>query len=285
MIQFIGKEHDLGGGFKVRRVLPNQRKRMVGPFAFLDHMGPFTAAADQNTDVRPHPHIGLSTLTYLFDGQINHRDSLGSEQIIAPGEVNWMTAGNGISHSERTPESLKNTARKLHGLQFWVALPDGKEEIDPSFIHYEKKDIPHIEDDHKNIHLVCGEAFGVKSPVKTTSPLFFANVNSKKNHTIQLHSPNFEYAVYMIDGKGDVDGEVLNSQSMFTFDQNQMPKLNITEGSKYILIGGEPLQTPRHIWWNLVSSSKEKIEAAKKSWKEQTFPMVPGETEFIPLPE
>ncbi len=285
MVQFVGPEHDLGGGFKVRRLLPYRRKRMVGPFAFLDHMGPFTAAPEQNTDVRPHPHIGLSTLTYLYEGQINHRDSIGSEQIIMPGEVNWMTAGKGISHSERTPAPLKHSARDLHGLQFWVALPDGKEEIDPSFEHYEKKDIPLIEDDEKRVHLVCGDAFGFKSPVKTTSPLFFANVDSKKDHSIQLHAPNFEYAIYMIDGKAEVEGQALNSLSMFTFDQGQMPKLDIKEGSKYILIGGEPFATPRHVWWNLVSSSKEKIEEAKISWKNKSFPMVPGETEFIPLPE
>jgi redox-sensitive bicupin YhaK (pirin superfamily) len=285
VIQFVGPEHDLGGGFIVRRLLPYRKKRMVGPFAFLDHMGPFTAAPDQPTDVRPHPHIGLSTLTYLFEGEINHRDSIGSEQIIRPGEVNWMTAGKGISHSERTPNHLKHSTRKLHGLQFWVALPDGKEEVAPSFDHYEKKDIPFIEDDEKRIQLICGEGFGFKSSVKTTSPLFFANLNAKKDHTLQLHSPGFEYAIYMIDGKGEVDGETLNSLSMFTFDQDQMPNLKIKEGSKYILIGGEPFKTPRHVWWNLVSSSREKIEEAKLSWKNRTFPMVPGETEFIPLPE
>jgi redox-sensitive bicupin YhaK (pirin superfamily) len=285
MIQFVGPEHDLGGGFKVRRLLPYRRKRMVGPFAFLDHMGPFTAAAEQNTDVRPHPHIGLSTLTYLYDGQIKHRDSLGSEQIIVPGEVNWMTAGKGISHSERTPESLQHSARNLHGLQFWVALPDGKEEIDPSFEHYEQKDIPTIEDDKKKIDLVCGEAFGVKSPVRTTSPMIFANAEAKRDFTLQLHSPNFEFAVYMINGQAEIEGEQLSSLSMLAFEQGHAPTAKIKAGSKFILIGGEPFQTPRHVWWNLVSSSRERIEEVKRSWKERTFPMVPGETEFIPLPE
>ncbi|OYZ21020.1 MAG: hypothetical protein B7Y39_10070 [Bdellovibrio sp. 28-41-41] len=285
MIQVIGTEHNLGGGLIVRRILPNRRKRMVGPFTFLDHMGPVTAAPNQNTDVRPHPHIGLSTLTYLFDGKMFHRDSIGSEQLIVPGEVNWMTAGKGISHSERTPSSLKNMSRNLHGLQFWVALPDGKEEIDPHFEHYKQDEIPIVEDDEKRINLVCGEAFGVKSPVRTTSPLIFADVVAKRNHMIKLFSPKFEFAVYMITGDAEVDGEKLSSQSMFAFDQGSSTRLNIKEGSKFVIIGGEPFQTSRHIWWNLVSSSREKIEEAKQSWKDGTFPMVPGETEFIPLPE
>lgn len=283
MIRFIGPEHDLGGGLKIRRLLPNRQKRMVGPFAFLDHMGPLTAAAGQNTDVRPHPHIGLSTLTYLYEGEIHHRDSLGSSQVILPGEVNWMTAGRGISHSERTPERLKNSSRPLHGLQFWVALPDGKEDIAPDFTHYSSADIPVVEDDEKKIKLICGEAFGVKSPVRVTSPMVFADVFAKRNHAFHLQSTAFEFAVYLLDGHGEVEGEAIEPMNMLVFDQGSEMQLSFKEGSKFILIGGEPIGT-RHVWWNLVSSSREKIEEAKRMWKDGSFPMVPGETEFIPLP-
>jgi redox-sensitive bicupin YhaK (pirin superfamily) len=285
MIQLHGMVHDLGGGLKVRRLLPQRAKRMVGPFAFLDHMGPVTAAPEQNTDVRPHPHIGLSTLTYLFEGRIHHRDSLGSSQLIEPGEVNWMTAGRGISHSERTPESLRGKTRPLHGLQFWVALPDGKEEIDPAFFHYSGKDIPLVEDDQKRIHLVCGEAFGVKSPVATTSPMVFASIESKRHHGLELGSQKFEFAVYVVEGECEIDGVQFPATSMLHFDQGESGLLHFKEGSRFVLIGGEPFATKRHVWWNLVSSSREKIEETKRRWKEGTFPMVPGETEFIPLPE
>jgi redox-sensitive bicupin YhaK (pirin superfamily) len=285
MISIIGKEHDLGGGFKVRRILPQVAKRQVGPFVFLDHMGPVTAAPKQNIDVRPHPHIGLSTLTYLFDGHFAHRDSLGNEQVIEPGEVNWMTAGAGISHSERTPESLRHTARLMHGLQFWVALPDDKEDCEPDFTHYDSKSIPFRESDDHKMSLVAGEGFGLRSPVKTTSPLVFATFQAKRNHQLQLHAPNFELALYMVNGEAESQGTKLSSTGMLVFDQDQPAQVNIKEGSRFVVIGGEPFKTPRHMWWNLVSSSKAKIEATKKRWKEGSFPMVPGETEFIPLPE
>jgi redox-sensitive bicupin YhaK (pirin superfamily) len=285
MIKITGVEHDLGGGFKIRRLLPNRQKRMVGPFIFLDQSGPMTTLPDQNIDVRPHPHIGLSTLSYLYEGQIHHKDSLGCEQLIVPGEVNWMTAGRGISHSERTPESLRGTSRDVHGLQMWVALPDGQEEIAPSFAHYSHKDIPIFEDDDKKINLVAGEGFGLKSPVRTTSPLIFANFEAKKKQTFELNTDHFELAVYMINGEANVNGEVISSLTMQILDPGLKNKISVKEGSKLIIIGGEPFLTPRHIWWNLVSSSKEKIEEAKKSWKDGSFPMVPGETEFIPLPD
>ncbi len=178
MIKIEGKKHDLGGGMIIHRILPDKKKRMVGPFCFLDHMGPIVITANQNTDVRPHPHIGLSTLTYLFEGNLVHRDSVGSVATIAPGEVNWMTAGRGISHSERTPDQDKTRERALHGLQFWVALPDGQEDIAPSFCHYTKDQIPVHENELRKITLIAGEAFELKSPVKTSSPLVFTNFHS-----------------------------------------------------------------------------------------------------------
>ena len=285
MVSLIGKEHDLGGGLKVHRILPQVAKRTVGPFVFLDHMGPLKASPEQNTDVRPHPHIGLSTLTYLFQGRITHRDSLGSVQDIEPGEINWMTAGSGISHSERAPVSLKGRERDLHGLQFWVALPDEQEDCAPGFFHYDRKSIPSTETDDYKMVVAAGAGFGFTSPVKTTSPLVFANFEAKRTHDLKLHSPGFELGIYMIDGEAEIPGTSLSRLGMTVFDVGQQVNVRVREGARYIVIGGEPLKSPRHVWWNLVSSSREKIEAAKKRWKNGSFPMVPGETEFIPLPE
>lgn len=285
MIKITGTEHDLGGGLKIRRLLPNRQKRMVGPFIFLDHSGPLTTLPDQNIDVRPHPHIGLSTVSYLFKGEVNHKDSLGTEQLIVPGDVNWMTSGSGITHSERTPNNLKGTPRDLHGLQMWVALPDGKEDIAPSFAHYSRKDIPVFEDDDKKIDLVAGAGFGLQSPVQTTSPLIFANFEAKKQQTFALEADEFEYAIYMIDGEAEVNGETISSLTMQTLDKGQKNLVQVKQGSKLIIIGGEPFSTPRHIWWNLVSSSKQKIEDAKASWKDRSFPQIAGEDDLIPLPE
>lgn len=285
MIKIDGKEHDLGGGMIVRRILPERRKRMVGPFCFLDHMGPMTAAPGQNIDVRPHPHIGLSTLTYLFEGRMVHRDSLGKVVTIEPGEVNWMTAGNGIVHSERSHDEDRGKARRLHGLQFWVALPDGKEDIDPNFQHYGKGQIPIDENEERSISLVVGEGFGMKSPVLATSPLIFTLIQARKKFSFDFNSPTFELALYVVSGSARVEEEGLTANQMFVFEPGNLPKVEVAQHSHVILIGGEPIQTPRHIWWNLVSSSKEKIEAAKQRWKAGQFPKVPGETEFIPLPE
>jgi redox-sensitive bicupin YhaK (pirin superfamily) len=285
MIQIIGKKSDLGGGMFIQRILPNVKKRMVGPFCFLDHMGPIMTEPGANTDVRPHPHIGLSTLTYLFEGRMVHRDSLGSVVEIEPGEVNWMTAGKGISHSERAPENEKGKPRRLHGLQFWVALPDGKEEIDPSFRHYNKNQIPFHENDERQITLVAGQGFGLESQVETSSPLIFANLYAKKDFKFELSMANFELAILVIKGSAQSENlEILENQ-MLVFEQGVPVKMDISKDCHFVLIGGEPFKTERHIWWNLVSSSREKIEEAKRRWKNGSFPMVPGETEFIPLPE
>jgi redox-sensitive bicupin YhaK (pirin superfamily) len=285
MIKIEGKKNDLGGGMFVQRILPNVQKRMVGPFCFLDHMGPITIPPNKNTDVRPHPHIGLSTLTYLFEGRMIHRDSLSSVAKIEPGEVNWMKAGKGISHSERALESERAITRHLHGLQFWVALPDGQEDVDPSFQHYEKNQIPVHENEERQISLVAGEAFGLKSPVVTTSPLVFANIHAKKNFTLEFKSSDFEVGYYLIEGSAQIGDEVFQKNQMLVFEKGDLPKVQVKQGAHLIMIGGEPFSTPRHVWWNLVSSSREKIEETKMRWKNGTFPMVPGETEFIPLPE
>lgn len=285
MIKIDGKKSDLGGGMFVQRILPDRRKRMVGPFCFLDHMGPITIAPKQNVDVRPHPHIGLSTLTFLFEGRMVHRDSLGKTATIEPGEVNWMTAGKGISHSERAPDDERGKSRKLHGLQFWVALPDGMEEVEPSFQHYENSQIPTHENDDRKITLVAGEGFGLKSSVKTSSPLVFATIRAKRNFHLDFAHPNFELAIYVVEGNVKISNEILLKNQMLVVEQGTELNIDASENSLFVLIGGEPFATPRHIWWNLVSSSKTRIEEAKSQWKNGTFPMVPGETEFIPLPQ
>ncbi len=285
MIHLHGKEHNLGGGLFIHRILPDRTKRMVGPFTFLDHMGPLTTEPDQNTDVRPHPHIGLSTLTYLYEGRIVHRDSIGVTAEITPGEVNWMTAGKGISHSERAHESERGKARPLHGLQFWIALPDHLEDCDPSFQHYEKNQIPKLETNDCMLSLVAGQAFGLQSPVQTSSPMIFADGIAKNDFTFDLHIPNFELAIYIVEGSAKMDSQEITKFEMLVAEKDQPLSVQIKKGTHFSIIGGEPFTTPRYMWWNLVSSSKEKIEATKKLWETQQFPMVPGETEFIPLPK
>ena len=284
MILLQGKSHDLGGGMVVRRLLPQIAKRSVGPFVFLDHMGPVQVMPGQNTDVRPHPHIGLSTMTYLFSGHMVHRDSLGYVADIQPGEVNWMTAGRGISHSERARESDRQQKHEMHGLQFWVALPDDQEDCEPSFQHYDSKVIPKHTSEARELTLIAGEAFGLKSPVRTTSPLVFAEFKARQDFALNLTEINLEIAVYIITGEAKMGDQNLNSMQMLVLERNNN-LLEVKAGSHFVIFGGEPLATPRHIWWNLVSSSKEKIETAKLQWKSGTFPMVPGETEFIPLPD
>lgn len=284
MIHLNGKEHDLGGGLLIHRILPDRNKRMVGPFTFLDHMGPLTTTSNQNTDVRPHPHIGLSTLTYLFEGRIVHRDSLGTLAEITPGEVNWMTAGKGISHSERTHESERGQARPLHGLQFWIALPDELEDCEPSFHHYKKSDIPTLETNDYRLSLIAGSGFGLQSPVQTTSPLLFADFVAKNDFDFNLQISGFELGIYFVAGSAQSAAQEISQFQMLVAEKDSKLNIAIKKGSHFIVIGGAPFNTPRYMWWNLVSSSKEKIENAKRAWSEQTFPMVPGETEFIPLP-
>lgn len=285
MIHLKGKQNDLGGGLIIHRILPDRTKRMVGPFTFLDHMGPLTIEPDQNTDVRPHPHIGLSTLTYLYEGRIVHRDSLGSVAEITPGAVNWMTAGKGISHSERTHDTERSQRRSLHGMQFWVALPDYLEDCEPSFQHYTKAQIPSLETEEYSLSLITGNGFGLRSPVQTTSPMIFADIRAKKDFQFNVQIPGFELGAYLVLGTASNSEGELVTREMLISDVDQPLSLTVKQDTHFILIGGEPFKTPRHMWWNLVATSKEKIEDAKNRWQEGTFPMVPGETEFIPLPK
>lgn len=286
MLHLEGKPHDLGGGLVVRRVLPQILKRMLGPFVFFDHMGPLTVAAGQNTDVRPHPHIGLSTLTYLFSGRIVHRDSLGSEAEIEPGGVNWMTAGRGISHSERAHPEDKQRPHDMHGLQLWIALPDEQEDCDPSFQHYDREVIPRLKNEQYEISVIAGEAFGLKSPVAVTSPLVMTEVRTFQKTNIPFEfAKDFEIGIYVVEGHVKVTDQDAKPMQMLVLERCNSGVLEVAADSHFVILGGKPLTSGRHIWWNLVSSSLDKIEAAKKQWREGTFPMVPGETEFIPLPE
>lgn len=277
-------EKDLGG-FTVRRVLPAAEHRRVGPFIFFDHLGPARFAAGTGMDVRPHPHIGLSTLTYLFEGQILHRDSLGFVQNIEPGAVNWMTAGKGIVHSERTPDELRATGFDMHGLQIWIALPDGKEEIEPSFHHHPTGSLPTFEKEGVRMRLVAGEAFGQRSPVTTHSPLFYLDVEAQAGAAIPLPDEYPERAVYVVSGEIEIDSETYHGPRMLVLNEGVRPAITAKTTSRLMLLGGAPLASDRTVWWNFSSSSKARIEAAKQDWKEGRFGQVPGETEFIPLPE
>jgi redox-sensitive bicupin YhaK (pirin superfamily) len=274
-------------GFPVKRILPFAKKRMVGPFIFLDQMGPaLLSSSHEPIDIRPHPHIGLATLTYLFQGELMHRDSLGIEQLISPRQVNWMTAGKGISHSEREPESYRNRDRWIHGLQFWVALPVEKEEKEPSFHHYLPKDIPEIKNKGLHIRVVAGEAFGKTSSLLVYSPMTFLVCQSHEKGT--FHVPGMsghEYALYVVSGKLDVNQTTVQQHEMIVFEQNSEIEAHFDENSLFVLIGGEVFLEPRYIFWNFVSSNKEKIEKAKVAWSNGTFPQVPGDHDNAPLPE
>jgi len=267
-------------GPTVGRVLPYVRRRMVGPFIFFDHMGPAAFEAGRGMDVRPHPHIGLATVTYLFDGEINHRDSIGVFQPIRPGEVNWMTAGRGIAHSERTPDELRVTGSHLHGIQLWVALPEEHEEREPSFDHYAADDIPQFEIDGTTVRLIAGTGWGRKSPVITFSPLVYTELQVADGATLPLCEEHRELAAYVVDGAL----EELPVRQLIVFKDDERPQLRATKPSHVMLIGGAPLGK-RHIWWNFVSSSKERIEVAKRDWREGRFAKVAGdEVEYVPLP-
>lgn len=282
---FAPRAHDLGG-FTVGRVLPYAERRMVGPFIFLDHMGPADMAAGQAVDVRPHPHIGLSTLTYLFDGELFHRDNLGNAVEIKPGAVNWMTAGRGIAHSERTSADERKSAHRLHGLQNWVALPKKDEETAPEFIHYDAETIPGVSSDGVELRIIAGEAYGQRSPVKVYSPLFYVDVRLKPGASFALPNNHPEQALYVIDGTIDADGAQAGAQTMIVFTAKAKAAVKAISACHIVLLGGEPFDEPRHIWWNFVSSSKDRIEQAKDDWKAGRFARIPGDDkEFIPLPD
>jgi len=274
------------GNFMVGRLLPFREKRAVGPFVFIDHMGPAHLSDHENMDVPPHPHIGLSTLTFLFEGSIMHRDSLGTELEIKPGAVNWMTAGKGIVHSERTPEYLRHSDKMLHGLQIWVALPKELEQMDPNFTHVEADDIPAWEEDGVSYKLIAGEAFGKKSPVPVYSPLYFIEIKSKEAKKINIGKHLFgESGLYILEGSIKNGEHTYDPRQILITTESSLCEFEIAENSTVYIFGGEPFPEEHFIFWNFVSSDKNLIEKAKTDWTAQTFPKVPGETEFVPLPE
>lgn len=276
-------EKDLGGGFIVRRLLPAAAQRSVGPFIFFDHMGPVVRRPVDNFDVRPHPHIGLATVTYLFEGAMQHHDSLGFDQRIEPGAVNWMTAGSGIAHSERGPRDLATVDYTVHGLQLWAALPVEQEECEPSFAHTPAADIPELRGELFTARVLIGSAFGLTSPVVTFSKTLYIDFEASPGAQVELPVSAVETAVYCVSGKLVIDGEELAPQQMAILT-DAAAQISAPAGARFVVIGGEPLGY-RHMWWNFVSTSKERIEQAKQDWREQRFAKVPGETEFIPLPE
>ena len=280
----VPRARDLGG-FEVRRVLPSTQRQMVGPFTFFDQMGPAELLEGKGIDVRPHPHIGLATVTYLFDGTIVHRDSLGSLQSITPGDVNWMTAGRGIVHSERSDPEIRKKREKLFGIQIWVALPKRYEETEPDFTHYAGATLPVTDGEGKTIRVIAGSVFGKTSPVKTLSSLFYADVTVQPGASLSIAPEHEERAVYLVDGSVDLAGQTFEPGRLLVFSPGDTILVKATDTVQMLLLGGEPMDGPRHLWWNFVSSSQERIEQAKADWKADRFAPVPGETEFIPLPE
>jgi redox-sensitive bicupin YhaK (pirin superfamily) len=280
------RSRELVDGFTVRRVLPSSARRMVGPFIFFDHFGPLSMAPERGLDIRPHPHIGLATVTYLFEGELLHRDSLGSEQVIRPGAVNWMTAGRGIVHSERSPSAVRKAGPKLHGLQLWVALPLDSEGATPSFQHHAEGDIPEVGVEGGRVRVIAGSAFGASAPVETLSDLFYAEARLDRGANLEIPADFQDRAAYVVSGSVSADGVSHQAGRMVIFRAGVPARLLAPEPARVMLLGGAPLDGERHIWWNFVSSSKEAIEKAKLAWRERAFPKVPrDETEFIPLPD
>jgi len=274
------------GGFTVKRLLPHGTRRSVGPFVFLDHIGPADIAAGGGMDVRPHPHIGLATVTYLWEGAVMHRDSVGAVQEISPGDVNWMTAGRGIVHSERTPDRLRQQAFRIHGLQTWLALPKAHEEVEPAFVHHPKAALPVVHDpDGAVITVVAGEAFGAVSPVAVFGPTLYAAVTLPAGACFALPPEHVERALYCVSGSVTVDGETPPEGALVVFESDTTPLVQALEETTFMLLGGDPLDGPRHMWWNFVHSDAARLARAKEDWAAGRFASVPGETEFIPLPE
>jgi redox-sensitive bicupin YhaK (pirin superfamily) len=281
-----GRPRDLGG-FSVRRVLPAGRLQTVGPFIFFDHMGPATFAPGGGVDVRPHPHIGLATVTYLFTGEFMHRDSLGTAQLIRPGDVNWMVAGRGIVHSERTPaESRKASGgAAIHGIQTWMALPREHEEIEPSFEHHPAPTLPAIREPGAEMRLIAGAAFGRQAPTSVHSPMFYLAATLRQDALVELPGEYAERAAYVVEGEIEVDDARHGVGDMVVFAAGGRAALRAVTAARLMLLGGAPVDGPRQIWWNFVSSSVERIERAKLDWREERFAPVPGDDERIPLPE
>ena len=282
----VTRVREIVDDFKVRRALPSAKRRMVGPFIFLDQMGPEVLQVNRGLDVAPHPHIGLATVTYLFKGELMHRDSLGMVQPIRPGEVNWMTAGSGIAHSERTPPHMRLSGSELFGIQSWVALPKRYEESDPAFAHHGTDELPVVEGEGKRMRLITGSLYGARSPVHTLSEMFYADITLVEGARLPISTEHEERAVYVIEGSVELlphDGTYTAGQ-LLVFKPGAEITLRAYQPARMMLLGGEPMDGPRHIWWNFVSSSEERIEQAKEDWRLDRFTPVPEETERIPLP-
>ena len=286
-IQLIIEERAANiGNFMVGRLLPFRQKRSVGPFVFIDHMGPALLKDHQNLDVAPHPHIGLSTLTFLFEGAIMHRDSMGTEMEIQPGAVNWMTAGKGVVHSERTPEHLRKSEKKLHGLQIWVAMPKHLENSEPSFAHVPADKIPGWTENNIQIKLIAGEAFKKKSPVPVHSKLYFIELKNTEKATVNIGEFLYgESALYILEGAIKSEDHTYGPRQILIANDTTLCAFEMQENTSVYIFGGELFPEERFIHWNFVHSDKAMIEKAKEDWKAQRFPKVPGETEFVPLPD
>lgn len=283
-LKITGKPKDIGG-FGVRRLLPVAQRRSVGAFVFLDHMGPALLEKGKGMDVPPHPHIGLATVTYLYEGSIYHRDSLGSEQEIFPGDVNWMTAGRGIVHSERSSERTRATDRKVHGLQMWVALPKEHEEMSPAFVHTAKSELPELSGEGWRGRLIAGNLFGKTSPVATLSRLFFADLHADAGVSLLFRPDYEEAAVYVVKGELDIDGATIDAGTLAVLDRRPGVTLTAMKDTVFAVFGGDALPEPRHMYWNFVSTSRERIERAKDDWRARRFDPVPGDDGYTPLPD
>ncbi len=284
--EIVPRGRDLGG-FSVKRVLPTAKRKTVGPFIFFDHMGPVDFPPGQGINVRPHPHIGLATVTYLFEGELRHQDSLGSDQMIYPGAVNWMIAGRGITHSERTSPTTRAAGSRLCGIQTWVALPKAEEERAPAFEHHVKETLPAHEDDARRLRLILGHAYGAEAPVRTFSDMFYLDAELRPGAALALPEDHEERAVYIAEGSLDLGGAIREAGRMLIFASGRPIAVRAgPAGARLMLLGGAPFGEKRFIWWNFVSSSQARIEQAKEDWRQGRFPLPPGDKEeFIPLPE
>ncbi|RAI01588.1 hypothetical protein DLJ53_09195 [Acuticoccus sediminis] len=287
----VPRSRDLGG-FEVRRALPAPKRQMVGPFIFFDQAGPAELLTGQGVDVRPHPHIGLGTVTYLFRGDFHHRDSTGADQIISPGALNWMVAGRGVTHSERTPEAARRGPNGLFGIQTWLALPEAQEDIAPSFAHHGRETLPVIQDDGVSVRLILGTAYGASAPATMYSDTFYADVALEPRRRLPMPDDHEDRGIYIVDGSISVAGEVFEAGRMMVFRPGDRITVAAGEqGARLMLLGGATLEGPRYIWWNFVASSKERIEAAKAEWRTQAwgtgrFDLPAGDrNEHIPLPD
>jgi redox-sensitive bicupin YhaK (pirin superfamily) len=277
--------HDLGD-FKVNRTLPSRERTMVGPFIFVDEFGPARLPVGQGMDVRPHPHINLATVTYLFEGAIEHRDSIGSRQVIEPGAINLMTAGSGIVHSERSPQAIRPTGPSLYGMQTWLALPDGHEEIAPAFDHVPPSNLPLIEDDGASARVLMGTLWGATAATPCHSPTIYADVLLGPGGTIPVDSEADERAVMLVGGEAELDGRTLKLFTLYVLRPGHQPRVSSASGGRLMVLGGEAFATRRYVFWNFVSSSRDRINQAKEDWKALRFPLIPGDDqEYIPLPE